>query len=114
MAFFFVSACSWQDVKEFGGGTGLDLPGLGVVQLCTLPDGMDIEICCESGNSSVVEAQIEREWCLEENSVVCRDTPRHLGPCRHTCDGGAGANAFNGHWCPAPADDPVSCELSPK
>jgi hypothetical protein len=85
-----------QDVKECGGGTGLDLPGLGIVHECQLESG-ELELCWRDGDSD------ELQLSLYEHGVpviACNPTERHLGPCRYSCDGGGGANAYNGPWCP--------------
>ena len=97
VAFLSLAACSWQDVKELGGGIGLDLPGLDVVRLCTFPDDTSIEVCSDLSDEEL-EASLSEHWL---DAASCEETPRHLGPCRFSCELGAwGANAFNGMWCP--------------
>jgi hypothetical protein len=88
-----------QDIKELGGGAGLDLTflGLGQVFQCDVSDGTQLELCYDGEQSELLDS-------LQSNDVpatVCRSTPRHLGPCVFCCsDGcGRGANAFNGAWC---------------
>jgi hypothetical protein len=87
-----------QDVKECGGGTGLDLPGLGVVHECQLESG-ELELCWRDGNSDeLADSLIANGYAV----IMCNPTERHLGPCRWTnaCQGDGGANAYNGPWCP--------------
>ncbi len=95
-----LTACTWQDVKELGGGTGLDLPGLDVVRLCTFPDGTSVELCSDLDDGELEQSMAEHGL----PDAHCAATPRHLGPCRYSCTGG-GANAYNGSWCPG-GDEP--------
>lgn len=98
-AVLLVAFVGCQDIKECGGGTGLDLPGLGVVHECETGGGERLELCWKDGSSDDLAAS------LDENGYpgsACWPTQRHLGPCRWSsaCDGGGGSNALNGPWCP--------------
>lgn len=93
-----LAACTWQDVKELGGGAGLDLPGLGVVHECQLESG-ELELCWKDGDSDeLADSLIAHGHAV----LMCNVTERHLGPCRwgSACEGGGGSNALNGPWCP--------------
>lgn len=98
LAIALLAACSWQDVKELGGGAGWDLPGFGVVHECDV-GGEHYELCWENGDSAELAASISTIYPVE---VSCWPTERHLGPCRWSsaCDGAGGSNAHNGPWCP--------------
>lgn len=97
VAFLSLAACSWQDVKELGGGAGIDLPGLDVVRLCTFPDETSIEVCSDLSDDELEDSMATHGLA----DAMCEDTPRHLGPCRYSCELGAGgSNAHMGMWCP--------------
>lgn len=93
-----LAACSVQDVKELGGGAGLDLPWLDVVYSCSAIDGTErvVELCWDSGATSLGEALGD-----EPGGVwTCEPTSRHLGPCWYHCPGGTGCNSLGGCYCP--------------
>jgi hypothetical protein len=86
-----------QDIKELGGGAGLDLPWLDVVYQCQT-ESETLELCWDSGAWSLSVSLTENGY----GATTCRPTPRHSGPCIYCCsDCGRGANAFNGSWCPS-------------
>jgi hypothetical protein len=88
----FCASC--QDLKEIGGGIGLDLPLLGVVYVCT--DGAQTqELCWDSGRDSLEVELDEHGW----TSARCSNTNRHLGPCYYQCPSARGCNAFAGCAC---------------
>jgi hypothetical protein len=97
LALLVCSAC--QDVKELGGGAGLDLtfiPGVGQVFTCDVSDGTQLELCFE-GEADDLAQQIAAAGL---GDATCGPTQRHLGPCVWTC-GGRGCNATGGCWgCP--------------
>lgn len=89
-----------QDIKEIGGGAGLDLtwiPGVGQVFKCDLTDGSSLELCFDGEADELEDSLFANEFGVAD----CSATPRHLGPCLACCsdDCGRGANAFNGTWC---------------
>jgi hypothetical protein len=93
--------CGCQDIKEIGGGAGIDLPGdfLGVVYECRFTDGSETEFCWADSENELVLSLNDNGF----DTVDCYDTPRHAGPCWYRCPGGRGCNSFSGCWCPVEA-----------
>jgi hypothetical protein len=87
-----------QDIKELGGGAGLDLsfiPGLGQVFQCDVTDGTQLELCYDGESSDLLDL-------LQANDIpasACGPTQRHAGPCWFHCSSGRGCNAFQGCAC---------------
>lgn len=85
-----------QDIKDIGGGAGLDLPWLDVVYQCETPahgDGV-YEFCFDDSAD-----ELEQRLAAQGIEATCYPTPRHLGPCVYGCPDGT-CNAFNGCYCP--------------
>lgn len=95
------SACSLQDIKEVGGGAGIDLPGdfFGVVFECRFTDGTQTEFCWNKSENSLILSLNDNGFDV----VDCYDTPRHAGACWYHCSSGRGCNAFGGCWCASEA-----------
>lgn len=97
LALALLAGC--QDVKEIGGGLGVDLtwvPGVGRVYACSA-GGQEFEFCFDGSNDELADDLTTNGF----GAAICGVTQRHLGPCLYCCgdDCGRGANAFNGSWC---------------
>lgn len=90
-----------QSCRELGGGAGLDLPGFDVVYECSAIDGTErvLELCFDGDATELGEALTDEPGGM----WTCEPTPRHLGPCLHSCPPPErGCNALAGCYCPPP------------